>query len=286
VDSCDPISGIANVATDSLCSDSNVCTGVETCDAVNDCQAGTPLVVDDGNACTADSCDPISGVLNAPLDPDDGVSCTVDSCDPITGIANMPNDGLCDDGVFCTGTETCDAILDCQAGTPPASCESPFTVLANSLYDNKDGKDYFGGGPDGSEPFDDLRTPAEERKVEILPDDPSFYWEARYEDLAGGTVSGVEVLVNLRRENAGSGDVQVQVWSGGVMLAVETVPMSSIVAKGRDHKLPPTPVLVAVPIDGLAASVVNDMTVLLYVSQPNSGKKVWWSYTEVRGTGP
>lgn len=61
--------------------------------------------------------------------------------------------------------------------------------------------------------------------------------------------------------------------------------MSSIADKGRDHKLPPTPVVVPVPIDGSDASVVNSMAVRLYIPQPNNGKKVWWSYTEVRGTG-
>ena len=146
VDSCDPVSGIANVPTDSLCDDNDVCTGVETCDAVLDCQAGTPLDPDDGVSCTVDSCDPVSGIANVPtdslcddndvctgvetcdavldcqagtpLDPDDGVSCTVDSCDPVTGIANVPTDSLCDDNDVCTGVETCDAVLDCQAGTP------------------------------------------------------------------------------------------------------------------------------------------------------------------------
>jgi hypothetical protein len=44
-------------------------------------------------------------------------------------------------------------------------------------------------------------------------------------------------------------------------------------------------VVVPVPIDGSDASVVNSMAVRLYVSQPNNGRKLWWSYTEVRGTG-
>ena len=73
----------------------DVCTGVETCDAVLDCQAGTP-----SRTRMMESVAPF------------------DSCDPITGIANVPTDSLCDDSDVCTGTETCDAVLDCQAGTP------------------------------------------------------------------------------------------------------------------------------------------------------------------------
>ncbi|MBW1881855.1 MAG: hypothetical protein JRJ84_26160, partial [Deltaproteobacteria bacterium] len=87
-DSCD------NDPSDGLCDDSDVCTGIETCDVLLDCQAGTSL------------------------NPDDGVSCTLDICDPSTGVANIPTDSLCDDMDICTGTETCDPLLDCQPGTP------------------------------------------------------------------------------------------------------------------------------------------------------------------------
>jgi hypothetical protein len=126
VDSCDPVAGVSHVPTDGLCDDADLCNGAETCDAVLDCQAGTPPVVDDADACTVDSCDPASGVSHVPVNPDDGVSCTLDSCDPATGVVNIPTDGLCDNGQFCDGAETCDPLLDCQAGTDPcdgAACD-------------------------------------------------------------------------------------------------------------------------------------------------------------------
>lgn len=51
---------------------------------------------------------------------DDGVPCTLDACDPTTGaVTHTPNDAICDDGIWCNGQETCDAILGCQSGTPP-----------------------------------------------------------------------------------------------------------------------------------------------------------------------
>ena len=59
-------------------------------------QAGTPPGIDDGVACTDDSCDENEDV-----------------------VVNTPNDTLCDDLAFCNGTETCDSLLGCQAGTPP-----------------------------------------------------------------------------------------------------------------------------------------------------------------------
>ncbi len=49
------------------CDDGNVCNGVETCAPASGCKAGTPLVCDDGDACTTDSCDPTSGCSATPF---------------------------------------------------------------------------------------------------------------------------------------------------------------------------------------------------------------------------
>jgi hypothetical protein len=76
------------------CDNGLFCDGAETCDAVLDCQAGTTVDCNDGVGCTDDSCNE-----------------TTDTCD------NVANDANCDDGLFCNGAETCDAVLDCQAGT-------------------------------------------------------------------------------------------------------------------------------------------------------------------------
>ncbi|MBW1881324.1 MAG: hypothetical protein JRJ84_23460, partial [Deltaproteobacteria bacterium] len=167
-DSCDPVTGIANVANDANCDDSDVCTGVETCDALLDCQAGTPLDPDDGVPCTDDSCDPVTGVANVandancddadvcngaetcdalldcqagtPLDPDDGVACTDDSCDPVTGVANVPNDAFCDNGLFCDGAESCDLFADCQAGAAP--CDDGVGCTLDSCDEGSDSCSY------------------------------------------------------------------------------------------------------------------------------------------------
>jgi len=146
-DSCDEATDtIVNTANDANCDDGQFCDGAETCNAVLDCQAGTPPVIDDGVACTVDFCDePTDTVFNAPADAlcdnglfcdgsetcdpvldcqagtppviDDGVACTVDFCDePTDTVFNAPQDAPCDNGVFCDGVETCDPVLDCQAG--------------------------------------------------------------------------------------------------------------------------------------------------------------------------
>src|SRR4051812_2009308 len=45
------------------CSDDDLCNGKEACDGLGRCLDGTPLVVDDGIACTVDTCDPATGVV-------------------------------------------------------------------------------------------------------------------------------------------------------------------------------------------------------------------------------
>jgi hypothetical protein len=151
-DSCDPITGVAHtpVAAGTACADSDLCNGDETCDGAGACVAGAPPVVDDGNVCTADSCDPVQGVVHAamsagtscsdsnvcngdetcdgagacaagtPLDPDDGNPCTVDSCDPVAGVDHtpLPDGSSCGDGDVCNGDELCDGSGVCNAGTP------------------------------------------------------------------------------------------------------------------------------------------------------------------------
>ena len=81
---------------DANCDDGEHCNGLETCDTLADCQAGTPPFLDDGVACTVDSCDEIGDV-----------------------VVHTPFNALCNNGLFCDGTEICDPVLDCQAGGDP-----------------------------------------------------------------------------------------------------------------------------------------------------------------------
>ena len=142
-DSCDA------TASDAACDDGLFCNGDETCDAVAGCQAGTAVTCNDGIACTTDSCDEAADACAwAPDDApcadglfcngdevctpgvgceagtavacEDGVGCTLDTCDEATDSCDYgADDGLCNDGLYCNGTETCDAFLDCQNGLDP-----------------------------------------------------------------------------------------------------------------------------------------------------------------------
>jgi len=175
-DSCDEENDVVVHATnDGTCDDGLFCNGAETCDATAGCAAGTPPVVDDGIDCTMDFCDEeADGIRNAVNDAacddglfcngiercdpssdcfsgpspvlDDGVSCTADTCDETNDVVvNVPIDADCDDGLFCTGVETCDVLLDCVAGVGPADdgffctddvCDEDNDVVVGSTPNN------------------------------------------------------------------------------------------------------------------------------------------------------
>jgi hypothetical protein len=151
VDACDePTDSCAATPNDAACSDGLHCNGAETCDALLGCQTAAAVVCDDGVACTVDACDegadacvasPNHGACDdglycnggetcdallgcqagTPVVCDDGVACTTDACNEATDSCSAtPSAAACDDGLYCTGAETCDALLGCQAGTPVA----------------------------------------------------------------------------------------------------------------------------------------------------------------------
>jgi len=88
------------------CDDGNACTA-DNCDPATGC-SHVALDCNDNDACTSDSCDPATGCGHAALDCNDNDACTSDSCDPITGCNNEPM--TCDDGNestmdYCQGGE-------------------------------------------------------------------------------------------------------------------------------------------------------------------------------------
>ena len=100
------------------CNDNLFCNGVETCNlGTGSCQAGTPPDCSDTVSCTVDSCNE-----------------TTDSCD------HVPDDGVCDNGAFCDGTETCHATLGCQAGTA-VDCDDTIACTADSCNEGTDSCD-------------------------------------------------------------------------------------------------------------------------------------------------
>lgn len=90
------------------CDDQQFCNGIETCSPTLGCRPGMPPEVDDGVDCTIDQCDEENDV-----------------------ITHVDDDSDCDDGLYCNGTETCDRVLGCRAGTPPDADDGVACTVAS-----------------------------------------------------------------------------------------------------------------------------------------------------------
>ncbi|NOT00328.1 MAG: hypothetical protein HOP29_06840 [Phycisphaerales bacterium] len=150
----------ADCCTDDQCADDGIfCNGDEVCiggDCTsngNPCDAAAPLCCstvsecrpeccadtdcDDANACTADSCDANGACLFDPSpvgtacgDPSNDACDAADSCDG-AGACRSNHAAVgnpCDDGLFCTGIDSCAGGV-CTAGTTP--CTDPDLAFCN-----------------------------------------------------------------------------------------------------------------------------------------------------------
>jgi len=97
-DACDEDNDVVtHTADNSACDNGAFCDGAETCDVVNDCQAGTAVDCSGGtDQCNTGFCD-------------EGA----DQCD----ATPQPSGTTCDDGDSCTGTDICDGSGSC-GGVP------------------------------------------------------------------------------------------------------------------------------------------------------------------------
>jgi cysteine-rich repeat protein len=67
-DSCNPASGCEFTPNTAFCDDGDACSGLDKCsDGI--CYAGSPVDCSDGNVCTEDTCDSLSGCQNDPIEP-------------------------------------------------------------------------------------------------------------------------------------------------------------------------------------------------------------------------
>ncbi len=141
-DSCNPATGCVHTPNTAPCSDFDACTTGDACSGGR-CVGGAPRGCDDGNPCTDDSCNPLTGCVHTPntapcddLDActtgdtcaggrcvgtprscDDGNLCTDDACRPETGCVHTANRAPCDDANACTTHDTC-AGGQCVGGAP------------------------------------------------------------------------------------------------------------------------------------------------------------------------
>lgn len=126
------------------CDDNDVCTGAESC-AETVCIAGTPLVCDDGDACTVDACDPIDGCTAVAIDDccstDD--ECAIDELCDVAQHECVP--------LVVPGQSTSDGGDDSGAGTDGGGATTVGTAggTAAPPTDDTDGSTGEGPAADG-----------------------------------------------------------------------------------------------------------------------------------------
>lgn len=149
IEYCDTTSGCQYQNQGGPCDDDNACSSNDTCTA-GVCGGTQSIICGDGNPCTQDACDPVTGctypelddvpcsdgnpctdgdtcgsgvcLAGPPKDCGDGSPCTLDSCNPASGCAHTSSDALCDDGVGCT-LDVCNGASGCSHTPQAAPCD-------------------------------------------------------------------------------------------------------------------------------------------------------------------
>ena len=111
-DSCNPAVGCTHASNAALCDDANVCTTSDFCQN-GVCVGTNPKNCNDGNPCTDDSCNPVTGCVFVADDSntcsDSNLCTTADRC--FGGVCTGSTIS-CDDGIACT-TDACGAAFGC-----------------------------------------------------------------------------------------------------------------------------------------------------------------------------
>jgi concanavalin A-like lectin/glucanase superfamily protein/uncharacterized protein DUF2341 len=118
--------------------DGNFCNGNEFCDAVNDCDSTGDPCTGGGQLCDGANTRCVDCL--AAGDCDDSVACTDNSCNPGPGtcVYTPNNDNCPNDGNFCNGLESCDAVSDCVSSGDPCTaggqlCDGPNSRCVDCL---------------------------------------------------------------------------------------------------------------------------------------------------------
>jgi cysteine-rich repeat protein len=123
VDTCDEdVDAAQHTPINADCDDDQYCNGAETCDANTGCVAGQAPNIDDGVACTDDSCD-----------------------EDNDAILFVPNNGACPSGLC--ESPVCDANQGCTVNTVPNCCGNNIVEAGESC---DDGNNVDGDGCDAN----------------------------------------------------------------------------------------------------------------------------------------
>jgi hypothetical protein len=92
-----------------VCNDGNACTTEECNTVTGECDTTSTVTCDDGNACTTEECNTVTGECDTTSTEtcDDGDACTTEECNTVTGECETTSTETCDDGDDCT-EDSCD----------------------------------------------------------------------------------------------------------------------------------------------------------------------------------
>jgi len=178
------------------CGDDNICTSDECDEATDSCtSAFNTAPCDDADACTdGDQCSSGACVPGPPLVCDDLNVCTDDSCDSAIGCVVVANALACDDGDICTPLDACAA----------GACQGTGTTCGNGSTEETCGEtcdDGNGGDGDGCSATCQVEVRREVVLTKVDNFDPVtpgslLTYTVSYSNTGEGTVSGV-VLSDL-----------------------------------------------------------------------------------------
>ncbi len=135
VDSCKLGAGCTHAIGAGNCDDGSLCTTGDSCQG-GVCQPGAATKCDDGNACTADSCDASNGVCKHITNAEGQVCIDGDgACGPATcktGACKLLNANVCDDGNGCTG-DSCKSGAGCVYVALTVPCDDANACTAGDV---------------------------------------------------------------------------------------------------------------------------------------------------------
>jgi len=155
------------------------------------------------------------------------------------------------------------------------------TMTVNWARNNKDGREYYSGSPNGTAPLDALNSPLDTEKVDV-DDKVTEWWETRFADPVPATIPADGVLISgiitgqYRMEHVD--------WDGTLTLEARTTagPLGYMTLQEHDVATQETwdmTALVNVEADPLAA--LNDLGIRMVNDDPVAAKKIHWSHTKV-----
>ena len=137
-----------------------------------------------------------------------------------TVVATLTADPAYGIGASASGTVTIESD-DIQ---PP----EPTSLQVSRVFDNKNGKSYFPGGPDGADPYNEVRSLSENQNLEV-ENGSSFWWQLQFENPATNLGDPTQVMVDLsyRAESDYSGTFRAEYRVGSQLLTSIDLPVDS-----------------------------------------------------------